>query len=125
MNVTTKTPVNSIVIPKRFVDLCGDWYNGMGDLLYAVSSTGNLTIGNRRPLGCDSDEKWYLILWQGLANDVGYAVKGARRGLNATDDGGDGADHDADYPLLVKFEAYADGIANRLSTEYGLDDWEA
>ncbi len=124
MNATTKTPVNSIVIPAQFVDLCGQWYNGIGDLLYAVSSTGNLTTGDRRPMGCDSNEKWYLILWKRLANDVGHAAHCAKRGYNAADDGGDGNGHDRDYPLLVEFETYADKITKRLSTEYGLDEWE-
>ena len=126
MDTTKKTPVNSIVIPARFVDLCGQWYNGRGDLLYAVSSTGNLTIGDRCPMGCTSEEKWYLFLWMGLANDVGYAVRSAKKGLNSSDenDGGDGDGHDRDYPLLVAFETYADEIADQLAIEYGLDDWE-
>jgi len=118
MNTTTKTPVNSIVIPKRFVDICADWHDGTGDSLYAVSSTGNLTTGSYRPLDCDSDEEWYLTLWQGLGSDVGYAVRCARRGCYNVDD--EDSPH-VDYSLLVEFEAYVDEIVDRLSVEYGLD----
>ena len=125
MNTTTKTPVNSIVIPERFVNLCGQWHGSMGDLLYAVASTGNLTTGDRRPMGCDSEEEWYLVLWERLTNDVGHAAHCAKRGHNAADLGGDGSGHDRDYPLLVEFETYADEITKRLSTEYGLDEWVA
>ncbi len=126
MNTTAKTPVDSIVIPKHFVDICDNWYNDEDedDLIYAVSSTGNLTTGNRRPSGCDSEEKWYVFLWSKLANNVECAVRDAKQGFNvaANGDGGDGDGHDVDYSLLVEFETYVNEIVDRLSVEYGLDD---
>ncbi len=114
----TKTPVDSILIPDEFVAICDGWYGGMGDLLYAVSSTQNLTTGTIRPSGCDSDEKWYLSLWRDLSADAGCAVRAAKMGYNGQSD-------KDDYPVLVRFEAYVDSIVERLEREYGLEDWSA
>jgi len=118
MTNATKTPVDSIRIPAQFVAICDGWYDGMGDLLYAVSSTQNLTIGTIRPAGCDSDEKWYLTLWRDLAADVWNAACAAKMGYNGESD-------KDDYPVLVRFEAYADGIVEQLEREYGLEGWSA
>jgi hypothetical protein len=117
-----KTPVNSIEIPRDYIDLCERWYGGMGCNLYAVCSTDGLTTGTRRPPGCDSEEKWYLNIWRGLAADVGIAVCAAKQGCNACDDGGDGAGHDADYTALVQFEDWVDCIVSRLEAEYRLPE---
>jgi hypothetical protein len=75
-------------------------------------------------LGCDTDEKWYVQIWRDLAADVWGAVKSARKGCNACDDGGDGDGHDADYPALVEFEAWVDNTVERLEISYSLADWE-
>ncbi len=124
-----KTPVDSIEIPDPFVTLCSGWYGGADCLLYAVASTGGLTTGTHRPWACDSDEKWYLTLWRGFSSDIGIAVRTAEKGCNAGDggdgdggdgDGGDGDGHDADYPELAEFEAWTDGIVERLAS-----DWRA
>lgn len=124
--MTLPTPVNSIVIPERFVNLCDDWHGDMGCMMYAVSSTKNLTIGTRRSWGCDTDEKWYYSIWCGLARDVNDAVCVARKGYNAEDewDGGDGEGHDADYPALVEFENWVEYQCERLCRSYGLEDWD-
>jgi hypothetical protein len=118
-------PVNSIKIPVRFQHVCMHWGGGVDCMLYAVSSTGGLTLGNRRPGDCDSDEKWYYTIWCDLAYDVTYAVRAARKGLNAHDesDGGDGEGHDADYPILVEFEEWADAQVEALADSYGLEEW--
>ena len=117
-------PVNSIMIPGRFVALCEGWAGDCNCMLRAVSSTGNLTTGTHRPTRCDgSDEKWYLSIWCALADDVFYAVKCARKGHNAPDDGGDGDGHDADYPALVRFEAWVDRVIAELTEDYDLDGW--
>ncbi len=116
-------PINSIVIPDRFVTLCCDWYGGQSCLLYAVSSTGGLTTGTRLPYGCDTDEQWYLSIWRDLAADVWVAVCAAKSGCNACDDGGDGDGHDVDYPALVEFEAWVDSIVERIESAYALSDW--
>lgn len=111
MTTATKIPVNSIVIPESFVDLCKGWSGDTGCMLYAVSSTGNLTIGTIRPGGCDCDEQWYYSIWLDLSVDVAYNRRLA------------GNDHE-DYPTLVDFEHWVDKQCDRLCESYGLDEWE-
>jgi hypothetical protein len=113
----TKTPVNSIVIPARFVAACEGWYSGISDKLYAVCSTGNLTTGTIRPACCDCDEKWYFTIWLDLSTDIGLAARAASRGLNGPSDA-------VDCAVLSEFEAWADCIVDRLLDEYGLEDWD-
>lgn len=105
-----KTPVNSIVIPAKFVRLCAEWHGGQNCLLYAVLSTGNLTLGSIRPNGCDTPEKHYLTIWRELSCDVGFTARQAkgRRGVND----------------LREFEKYCEEIVTKLETEYELSDWE-
>jgi hypothetical protein len=103
------TPVDSVEIPGWIVTLCAEWYGGQGCMLYAVSSTGGLTIGNRRPRGCDTPQKWYLSIWYDFSVDMGYARRGA--------EGGDAA-------LLEQAEEWIDAVCERLADEYGLNDWE-
>ncbi len=117
------TPINSIVIPDRFVEICGGWYNGMGDLLYAVSSTGALTTGTRCPVRQyddldDRDRKWYYSLWCELSADVGRAECSARS-MSAVDD-----DYAFDAEVLAEFEEWVDNVCDLLAEEYGLEDWE-
>ncbi len=100
-----KTPVNSIVIPERFVAVCADWHSGSGCVLYAIASTGGLTTGTIRPAGCN-DEEWYLSLWRDLAVDLGYIGLLGRAVLDDLND----------------FEDWVDAIVDRLTEEYGIDD---
>ena len=115
--VLRKTPIDSIVIPKRFVHACVGWEGGMDCMLRAVTSTGNLTTGITCPAGCDGDEeKWYLTIWRELSADLGAARR------EAWNHGGDDADVDA----LGDFECWVDEvIIPRLEDEYGLADWNA
>ena len=119
-------PIDSIKIPVRFQRLCAGWYGGQGCMLYAVCSTGGLTLGTIRPRGCDSDEQWYYTIWCELSVDVARARRAAEKGLNARagDDDGDGEGHDADYPALVEFEDWVDEQCGRLCESYGLEEWE-
>jgi hypothetical protein len=106
-------PINSIEIPVALQRLCGEWHGGLDCMLYAVSSTGGLTMGTIRPVGCDTDEKWYLNIWREFASDLGYAAMQARKG----------DDEDADE--LEKWEVWVDGVCDKLEEEYGLEDWES
>ena len=106
--------IDSIEIPAHYVELCAQWYSGQTDLLYAVASTGNLTLGNRRPRDCDTDEKWYLDLWRGFSGDAWAAVKSAKIST----------EHD-DLEALEAMEAFAYDIVEQLETSYGLADWES
>ena len=113
--VTAPTPVNSIEIPYNFQQLCAGWYHGM-DMLYAINSTGGLTLGSLRPSGCDTDEKWYLSIWRELSCDVGYARRGASK--LPTKEG------QREFRKLEKFEKWVEEIVAKLEAEYGLADWE-
>lgn len=114
----SKIPIDSIVIPDRFVDLCIGWYDGVNDKLYAVASTGGLSLGNIRPQGCDSDEKWYLTIWRDLA----VGVYQARRA--AGDDQCFPPDGHEDLEVLIEFEEWVDEQVDQLSASYGLEEWE-
>lgn len=114
----TITPVDSIEIPEKYIAVCADWHGGVDDPLYAVCSTGGLTTGTNRPTRCDSDEKWYLMLWRGLSVNVMRARMFAQ---TAESEGWDGG---ADFYILSEFEDWADSVCEDLSKEYGLEDWE-
>lgn len=105
----------AVQVPHEYVELCESWHSGQSDLLYAISSTGNLTIGNRRPLGCDTDEKWHLSLFEDLTCDIGYAVRTAAK---ASPNG------HGDLEQLKEFQTWADDKATELRTAYALDEWE-
>jgi len=122
-------PVDSIDLDPRFVAVCGRWYGGMGDMLYAVCSTGGLTIGTIRPRGCDTDEKWYLSIWIDLAGDVGFARSQCERDIMGWDDSygfGDFTleDLQADCADLRDLEDFADQQVERLRAVYCLQDWD-
>ena len=113
------TPVNSIVIPERFVRACAGWEGDVDCRLRAVTSTGNLTTGTIRPAGCDGDkEKWYLTIWRELSCDLGGALCMALLGHNGESD-------EFDAKVLIEFEYWVDAIVARLEEEYGLADWDA
>jgi len=115
-DVQPKIPVDSIVIPTRFVELCESWAGDINCMLRAVSSTGNLTIGTHRPRGCDTDEKWYLTIWRRLLNDIGYVIRLAEK--SGCTDLNDLAD-------LVDFDIWVDEQVARLEWSYRLANWDA
>ena len=108
-------PIDSIVIPDRFVAGCEGWAGNEYCKLRAISSTGGLTLGTRRPLSCDSDEEWYYHIWSDLSSDVGAALRGACN--ERCFPGG----HE-DIPVLTSFDAWADGITEMLCRTYNLGD---
>jgi hypothetical protein len=87
--------VNSIEIPAEFVQLASEWYDGQASMLYAVASTGGLTLGSVRPYTDDeeikemgiiyyrrpmTDEEWYRSLWDGLESELYRAMKHDKEG---------------------------------------------
>lgn len=62
--------VDTIQIPPELQAICRDWTAGSGSMMYAVSSTGGLTLGSRRPLGVDTNEEWYACLWSELRSEL-------------------------------------------------------
>ena len=123
------TPIDSIEIPAHFVALAGRWYGGMGDMLYAVSSTGGLTLGTIRPRGVCTNEQWYYSIWRDLSVDVGWARSQCERDCMTWDDDygfGDFTleDLQSDCEDLRDFEVWVDEVVDRLCAEYNLEDWE-
>lgn len=124
-----KTPVDSIMIPERFVAIADRWHSGQGDMLYAVCSTGGLTTGTLRPSSCHSMEQWYLTIWRELSVDIMWARRAAEKACNEYDDSygyGDFEERDLidDCETLREFEDWTDSIVARLAHEYELEDWE-
>lgn len=112
----TKIPVNSIEIPERYQRLCKDWHSGINCMLYAIASTGGLTIGTTCPYAACADdedwqEKWYYIIWCSLACDAGHARKS-----------GCLSNHE-DCDALLEFEEWVDDQVIRLCQSYRLEDW--
>jgi hypothetical protein len=121
------TPIDSIEIPERFVRIAGRWYGGQGCMLYAVSSTGGLTIGTIRPRGCCTNEQWYYSIWCDLAGDVSHARYLCEGDCNGHDEDYDVIsleEYQADYADLVDFEVWCDEVVDRLCAEYKLEDWD-
>jgi hypothetical protein len=122
-------PIDSIEIPERFVTIASEWYGGQGDLLYAVCSTGGLTIGTICPVRDytdieDRDRKHYYTIWKDLSIDVGYARRICQDGLDADDDNDD-IDYESDLAVLTDFEDWIDDvILPHLAESYGLEDWD-
>ena len=110
-------PIRTIVIPSRFVDLCNDWHDGPGCMLYAIASTGDLAIGTMRPEGCNANQ-WHYTLWRNLFVDVHCAVRAARTVC------ADGDEDHADHAALNNFENWVGCMVTQLCDEYGLADWD-
>lgn len=120
------TPVNSITIPPQFVAVAQGYYGGIDDLLYAVASTGNLTTGTNRPIGCDggpaSDEEWYWTLWSELVDCIDDARDCALHNADLADRNGEcSEEYLNDYATLSEFAVYAKRWADRLYAEYALE----
>lgn len=108
-------PVDSIVVPDRFVELCEGWAGDTDCMLRAISSTGNLTTGTHPPRGCDTDEQWYLTIWRNLLGDIGYVTRLAEKS---------GCTDPNDIADLVDFDIWVDEQIARLEQSYGLEDWD-
>ena len=107
--------IDSIEIPAEFRLLCSDWAGGLDCMLRAIASTGGLTLGNMRPEGCDTPEKWYLHLWRDLSSDICHTLHQARRPDCATAD---------DIQALGEFELWVNYQVARLELAYNLADWD-
>jgi hypothetical protein len=114
----TDVELRDIEIPGEYLDLCTAWHSGLNCKLYAVASTGALTLGSRRPWGdfVDrylTDTEWHVSLWNDLESDVRYAADMAERNSHE------------DEQALREFEAFCERTADELRTAYGLEESEA
>lgn len=105
------TELVQIDIPQEFIKLAGEWYSNQDDMLYAVSSAGEVTLGDRTPL---NEETWLLMtpqehhiyLWEKLAYNIRAAI------LNAW----------TDRPELEAFGMYVGCIIVMLHKEYDIEE---
>jgi len=117
-------PVNSIETPQRFLQVAAGWHSGQGCMLYAVSSSGGLFTGTDAPVGCNSDQEWYITLWRDLSVDVGRARRSASEAYeDLVADTYDG-EFAMDVDCLGEYEDWVDKVCSDLEASYGLSDWE-
>ena len=132
-------------IPPEYIDLCNHWYSGQGDMMYAVASTGSLSLGSICPVydyddKADRDLKWYYTLCLDLSTSILHARRSAENALrraeqrahDLTDCDGEEKNerlneyHELsdDYDLLVAFLDDIDSEIERLETENPqLENW--
>lgn len=113
----TKTEVNSIQVPEEFVELCHDWAGNIDCMLRAISSTGNLTLGTKRPYNTDedrymTDEEWYCQLFIDLYCDISAITRSIEKQNRQAEF--------EDFDQLKAFKQWADETSERLAEEYGL-----
>lgn len=94
------------------MSLCHHWHGGQSTNLYAIASTGNLTLGTVRPTDCETDEEWYVNLWDGLDAELSRLVR--QVSTNDPDN--------ADLAVLDRFQRFASQTADRLRAEYELQE---
>ena len=111
--------IDSVQIPCEFVDVASRWYDGQNDMLYAVCSTGNLTLGSLS----DYTIQAYFDIWCALSVDIGHARKAANTMLNAYDGETDSEYYELldDYNTLAEFEEFADKIIENISENYAVE----
>ena len=62
--------LKQIQVPANFVELAGVWHDGQSPMLYAISSSGNLTRGTIRPLNIKNDDGWECHLVNMLESEL-------------------------------------------------------
>lgn len=78
----------------KYAELCSQWHSGQGSMLYAVASTGGLSLGRYKPDDVDTDIEWMLRLLSGLLAEVRNCVK-----ISADDE-----DYFEDSAIFVEFK---------------------
>jgi len=112
------TPINSIKIPQQYVDLCNGWYDGVNYVLYAIASTGKLTLGSIRPRVFGSNrymtnKEWYWSLFSDLGSELRQIIRNIEKQNIGKDI--------EDYEELKNFLNWTDEILGQLEEEYIID----
>jgi hypothetical protein len=107
-----------IDIPIKYIRICQNWHGNADCMLYAIISTGGLTLGTNRPYNYDihrylTDEEWHVSLWSSLASDIAYNANIAEK------------NNSRDAKMLRRFEKFVDDVELILRTKYQLLDSEA
>ena len=100
-----------VEIPSEYVQLASEWYDGSGSMLYAITSTGGLTLGSRRPLDCETDQEWQLRLFCCLSSEL----SSLRRMLKDKSL--------SDYLQIESFEDWTDATLEHLAATYGIEEY--
>lgn len=84
-------PESGEIIPEPFITFASEYHDGVGSMLYAVASTGGVSLGTRRPWIDNqtrpmTDEEWDLSLWKSLSYDVSAAIRVAKKWNHTRDD---------------------------------------
>lgn len=107
------TDLIEIDFPTEHVQTCADWHSGLSCMLYAVASTGNVSLGTIRPRKEDgtrmSDREWQVHLWDCLSCDAWAAL----RNLD---------ENSPERDRLEALESFADETAEKLRTAYNLQE---
>ena len=109
----TATTLMTVEIPADYLTLCAEWHDGQSSMLYAIASTGDITLGDRRPCNDDgepmSDHEWHVSLFDSLSCDLRHCARSARK-----------SGHE-DAQALREFETWADAKATELREFYGIE----
>jgi len=130
----TETILDSVQVPDEFVELCGNWYDGSGSMMYAIASTGNLSRGSIRPTEDDgywqeyprqyncvwrelTDLEWYRSLFSDLSSEIARDIRQSEKSSFP--------DIIADCEDLRRFDAWCDRIIDAIDAEIELTEGEA
>ena len=75
-----------IDIPSEYIELCTNWHSGQDSIFYAISSTGSLSLGTQRPLDCEKDEDWMLVLLNSLESEIRDCLRFAGKETSIDED---------------------------------------
>ena len=124
--------INSIEIPQKYFDICEDWkdfytHDGQDSMLYAIASTGNLTLGNLRPnvfvnqnlpffQQPMTDKEWYWSLFDDLEHELrNILLNYSRYTTNPY------YNEEKEYQKLVDFLHWTIDIVSKLESEYKIE----
>lgn len=102
-----------VEFPAEHLETCADWHSGQSCMLYAVASTGNVSLGTIRPRDDDgnslTDRQWQVRLWGELSCDAWAAL----RNLDKLD---------PERDRLESLESFAESTAEKLREAYNLQE---
>lgn len=102
-------------VPAGLVAFASQWYDGSDSMLYAIASTGNLTIGSVRPYHVLTDQEWHVYLFDALDLELAHLLRHMKR---------NGSNSFCDLKKAELFQSWAEKKADELREAYGLNDDE-
>ena len=119
----TTTHLEVIQVPEIYQHLCADWHSGGNTMMYAVASTGGLTIGNRRPTSEVTrepltDQQWHLSLFYELRAEIEDCEQ------SLLGDDAFARQYPGELVGLQCFHAWCKRAIEQLTESYGLEDMD-